>query len=295
MNDKFEDKKNFACLVIDGLENRSLKDKRIKELQDEIAFINNQIRDIPKDELFKLFEKLDYPTAKYLFHELIYSVMHDKNSIDELTKLLNEKELEAFPELRVAHYFPMINTLDYLSDEEKRELDKFLFGQSVNRALMPQNSFDGVVRSEYYNRVYEDICRLGICEKRFDLIHADEIKKYEYDEYNDYFVETVGEAELKNIIKSFEVADRIEKGIATKEDKVIASRENYSPYLYLPTEEVCGEITSLAEFNEKVIKKEKYAKRKMSGDMLTINTINSFIKIDEKEFFIRLKKQLSEK
>lgn len=294
MNENFNNEEGFANLIISGLEDINLKKKSIEKLENDINSINNKINNIPKNDLLKLFEKLDYPTAKYLFNELLYSSIHDKNYIDKLTEVVNKKKLDAFPELKIAHYFPEINTLNYLTNEEKRELDEFLAGQSVNRALTPKYGFNLIIRPEYYLRAYEDVCKLGICKRKFDLIHIDELKRYEYEDDDEYYAESIDEIDLNNLIKSFEIVDRLKNGTASEEDISISSSDVFSPYIGLQTEDGYKEITSLNEFNEKVIKREKYANRVMIPNTTTIDAINTSTKLDKVEFFIRLRKQLIE-
>ena len=88
-----------------------LEFKRLEQINSKLNF--DELRKMTYDKVKDVRERLKYRIAS--------------NDVEKkLDKLYQEKRYEKYPILKVAYYFPVINQLDYLTDEDKRKLDKRL-------------------------------------------------------------------------------------------------------------------------------------------------------------------------
>ncbi|MED2737060.1 hypothetical protein [Bacillus toyonensis] len=82
----------------------------------------------------------------------------------EITKMIQKKKEEEYPELLGIHHYPVLKEIDFLSEDKKLELDKFLARFVVG------NELSGLSRMMYSNdlkRLEEFLIEKGIAEAKF--------------------------------------------------------------------------------------------------------------------------------
>jgi hypothetical protein len=83
----------------------------------EIKQLNNSIS-------MESIRALGYEKAKEVFKEVRYNLEQDVK--DQFIALLKELKEAAYPILKKAHYYPIINEMDFLTDAQKNSLDSIL-------------------------------------------------------------------------------------------------------------------------------------------------------------------------
>lgn len=91
---------------------------RLKELYDKTVAINEQI-DIEEIKAIK------YAEIKDLYNLLQFRI-NNKNLLDEIINIKEQKKLEEYPEILDVHYYPEIKEIDFLTKDEKINLDIIL-------------------------------------------------------------------------------------------------------------------------------------------------------------------------
>lgn len=104
---------------------------QLKNKKDEIHELNSQID-------FNEIEKLGYEKAKELF-EVIKNNLHYKEQRPKFVELLERlKEIE-YPQIKKAHYYPLLNEIDFLSEDKIKILDTTLYKYKKNWNINNRN------------------------------------------------------------------------------------------------------------------------------------------------------------
>ena len=72
-------------------------------------------------------KQLSYQEAKSL-HKLLYYHIDDTQTRIDLETIVKDLKEKEYPQLKMAHYYPVINEMDFLNDEQKNKLDDLLRG-----------------------------------------------------------------------------------------------------------------------------------------------------------------------
>lgn len=75
---------------------------------------------------------LTYIEAKELY-KLILNRNSNKERCEELKKIVENKKIKEYPQIKDVHYYPVINNIDFLNNEEKIKLDKLIKEAYNNR------------------------------------------------------------------------------------------------------------------------------------------------------------------
>jgi hypothetical protein len=164
-------------------------DIQIESRRKQIEYTNEA--EFPIDE----FRSLNYDEAKKVF-EVIKNNLDFQNQRKQLEKTLEEIKNKEYPILNKAHYYPVLNEIDFLTDKQKHELDKVLY-RFKNRYIMTHSTAWGELRfdSNLTKRVFEFLYDKGIVQKNFILrCHCNDgecspviISEERYKKFIDYY------------------------------------------------------------------------------------------------------------
>jgi hypothetical protein len=171
------------------------------EIEEKYRDLEEYANRIDRDYLKKNFSRAE---LKELVDKLntvrVYSLTSD------IIDLIRQKRLEEYPQLLDVHNFPILNEIDFITKEEKIELDKYLVKLRVG------NYCSGLWRAIKHRTKQEQVekwlCDHGILEKKYFLmcpacweghmtkalsvdekesvIHAFEQYKNESEDYSEY-------------------------------------------------------------------------------------------------------------
>lgn len=205
-----------------------------------------------KEELSELdlseFANLDYETTKSIYDSIHYYA--NKDIEKELTKLLEKKKAEKYPELLKPTYYPEIDTLN-ISAEEKLRLDSaaranvrnYISKYNCSRMSEPLTVED-----------LENLYSLGIVTKVYSVDCTNCGER----------LSTVSEEDLKNYRRAWAL-QRTDESELSSEEKEELSRLYKDGYAYLfvccpECDEYELEITTQKEMDELIEQAEVYYK-----------------------------------
>lgn len=133
--------------------NELYEKERIKldKLCSETRLINDSL------DLEEVRKNLDYAKTKELYITLLCRI-NDKDKLNKLKNIMSNKKEEEYPEILKVHYYPIIKEIDFLSEENKIELDKILkecYGSGIQRSLLYSNLDKKVLNFLIENKVLE--------------------------------------------------------------------------------------------------------------------------------------------
>lgn len=112
----------------------------------------------------------------------------------EVSKIIDEKKKEEYPELLGVHHYPVIKEIDYLSEEDKINLDKYLVGLGFNHYLYKGSHAWYTLAKKWGEETQEKVLQFlvdtGILERmyRMNICHDTMIlTKEKVDKYLKYF------------------------------------------------------------------------------------------------------------
>lgn len=214
------------------LEDNKIYDEQIKWLEQKKEKIRQDI--IKKNEYIDLDElkELSFSEIKIIC-SIIKNRVSDKK-FNEIWKIREQIKAETYPDLLGVHYYKELKKISYLSEELKIKIDKALANN------YRKSYIEGLIEALFKidNRLVNDLCKLGIMEKRYKLeckgVCSDcecgllTLKESEVIKYKEFW-----EKELKGELNDDDEGEDINYGVMT-----IYCENGYS-----------YEISSLNEFN----------------------------------------------
>lgn len=210
-----------------------------KTYDEQIKWLQKKGEQIRKD-IFNKNENIDLESLKDLsFSEINVICSTIKNRVSdikfkEILKIREKIKEKEYPDILDVHYYRELKKIPYLSNEIKIKLDKVLANK------YRKTHIDGLIKTLYEidNRLVNDLCKLGIMEKRYRLeckgVCSDcgwgilTLKESEVIKYKEFW-----EKELKGELNDDDEGEDINYGVMT-----IYCKNGYS-----------YEISSLNEFN----------------------------------------------
>lgn len=155
------------------------------------------------------FKELSYEKAKEVFEVLKHNIDFGEQ-YKQLECALAEIKLNTFEILKVAHYYPSINNLSYLTDTQKHDVDKLLYrikkGGFIHRG---SSGWYGLrLSKEVEEKLLNDLYNLGITERYYKLTCS----------HCGQWSEVVSEEQYLNNKKIFEIIDKQKENKATDEE-----------------------------------------------------------------------------
>ena len=146
--------------------------------------VKQKLENINIDE----FKFLKYKEMKEICNLLKYKV--DNNLMNKLLKIKNDKKIEEYPELLDAHYFKEILQLDYISKQQRKELDytlnRFKKWGNINEYRIFEEYSSNPINKELRRKVLNFLIENKIIEEVYVFYCDDEIKCISK-EYRDKF------------------------------------------------------------------------------------------------------------
>lgn len=135
-----------------------LKDAMLSELKK----INNSLN-------YEKLEALSYSEIKEFEKALCYEVFNSK-----LHSIVNKVKIREYPILKKAHYYPVINEIDFLTDEQKNRLDERMFldkNSYIHReGHFAEKSYDDIKFSkDYWKKCLDFLESKGVIERYYVL------------------------------------------------------------------------------------------------------------------------------
>lgn len=138
-----------------------------------------------------LLKNLPYEDMKKIYTMTRYS-FNNEEQYRKLKKIYQEAKLKKYPILRRAHYYPIINDMDFLSDKQKKELDyalKAFEGSYINLdstrwcdlKFNDQKTYkilEFLYNKKIIKKVYKLRCHCGSAECEDEYITEEEYKKF---------------------------------------------------------------------------------------------------------------------
>lgn len=139
--------------------------KRYDEETDKLRLFNEQVREVNDNvDLDEIKSKLSYKEAKELY-KLILSRSNNKARCEEIKKIVEDKKIEEYPQIKDVHYYPIIKNIDFLSNKEKISLDRFIKDSYRNRRYAEDIE-------DLDDRIKDFLIDNNIIEKRY-IFHCD--------------------------------------------------------------------------------------------------------------------------
>lgn len=93
--------------------------KKLNELWRKTKEANDKL------DLEEVKNNLNYADSKKLY-QILSTGSNNKEKCEELKKIVYDKKVKEYPQIKDVHYYPIINTIDFLDKENKIKLDILL-------------------------------------------------------------------------------------------------------------------------------------------------------------------------
>lgn len=191
------------------------KYKITKEKADELF---KSVREKSKNLRVKDFECFNFEELKETIENLYLFL--PKEVKDEVTYLLEEKKIEKYPFLKKACYFPELNNIDFLSEEEILKLDKILKFPNTDKItkvrLNVSKIFEILDERENELKILEDIIRFLLDA---EIIEKEYIIDCGMQSICNYDVVYIAESELSKYKRIWKLRKNTEAGICSEKEK----------------------------------------------------------------------------
>ncbi|MCC0726741.1 hypothetical protein KGF51_10015 [Clostridioides sp. ZZV14-6045] len=136
-------------------------DNQYKEKKNELNRTYELLRNIEEQLDLKDLNSYSYKEIKN-----IYNSIKNKNVSDKVEEIMQIKKGIEYPQINDVHYFSEIKDIDFLSQEEKVELDRFLAEHAIFRDYsfsFNEKTIDFLISNNIVERVYCLNCYCGEC------------------------------------------------------------------------------------------------------------------------------------
>lgn len=209
-------------------------EKQKEDKKKEIELINSEINtgDV---------KALEYDKAKEILQILKDNLTY--NQLKDFKNILKELKIKKYPILNKAHYYPIINQIDFLNDKQKHDLDEVLYHFETKMIVQESRLWESL----HYNKEAEN--------KIFDFLYNNKIVKKTYIIYgSDEFENTiVSEEQYNNFIKYHSVTKEEKENMTNEEYNNYENRWGNEGYFAVDTDEGYLEIYTIKDL-------KKYAK-----------------------------------
>lgn len=150
-----------------------------EQKKNELKICETNLKEYLSEIDFSAFKDLNYDELKSIEENIRYSTPSEQR--ETLKQLLMLKKEEKYPEIKGAHYFPDLQKLTHLSQQEQRELDEVLYNQqkSIKIKALSEELLTHLLNIGIVNRLY--LFRCG-CEEKWDcetkIFNESQMKEY---------------------------------------------------------------------------------------------------------------------
>jgi len=173
---------------------------KYKEFKDYIASIDTDIfNKFTRQELIE-FEKELRSSGKFKYISL------------DVNKIIEQKKLEEYPELLGVHHYPEIKEIDFLSKEQKVELDEYLYKIGVNKYAYPASPLWRELFGKWDNEIRMSVLQFlenkQIIERYYDIYicdNCDESTGFSYKELSQFIEYFIIKENINNNLSDEEI------------------------------------------------------------------------------------------
>lgn len=133
--------------------------KKLSELWRKTMEANDKL------DLEEVKNNLNYADSKKLY-EILFKSSNNKEKCEELKKIVYDKKVKEYPQIKDVHYYPIINNIDFLDRENKIKLD-ILLKESYQNARK-QRKLKNLLDEKVINFLIDN----GILERLY-IFHCD--------------------------------------------------------------------------------------------------------------------------
>lgn len=180
------------------------------QIEEELDKIRNRLKEASNLLESSTLNDCDYETAKDLFKKIQYYIK-DKNTVNDMSSIIENKKIEKYPALLKPTYYPEIDTL-HISDSEKLRLDKaarwnynrYINKNNCNKGDYPLSIEDlELLRSIHIiERKYNFLCEE--CNCSCDVFSESELEKYKRVWELEKNIKELTEEQLEELEKLYE-------------------------------------------------------------------------------------------
>lgn len=182
-----------------------------EKLEEEIKLKHNEMKEFNKIELsLEDYLRLPYEEAKEVFEIVKFNLEYGSQR-KEIENALDTIKRNKYTILNVAHYYPEINNLDYLTNEQKNSIDKVLYGFGVGNYIYTRSNtwYRLGLSKDIEERLFNDLYKLGVVERCYELTCLTCCSRT---------IMVLSEEQYFNQKKMFEIFDKHREGKATEEE-----------------------------------------------------------------------------
>lgn len=183
-----------------------------KDIEEQLKIRKASIEDLNSQINFDKIKELGYDEAKSIFEEIKYNLDYKvlRPKFEEVLKDLKE---DKYPEMKKAHYFPILNEIDFLTKKQIKNLDNYLYTYPRVRIM-----------NQYYIRMWNECGIHSNIDKIIDFMYKNNMldKKYILTCYrcSEGDSEEISKEKYDNMKKYFNIESKLKSNISiSKEDE----------------------------------------------------------------------------
>lgn len=142
---------------------------KIKEnMEKQLKIMRSSIEELNSEINFEDIKELGYDNAKEVFEEIKYNLDYKtlRLKFEEILKELKENK---YPQMKQAHFFPILNNIDFLTKKQIKALDEYLYYHPRVR-----------ISDQYYIRMWHDCGIENQAKKIIDFMYKNDMLNKRY-------------------------------------------------------------------------------------------------------------------
>lgn len=161
-------------------------------IENSIKYKQESIKELNENLNLEEFKTLSYENAKNIFSQIRWNL--ESNLVKQIESILQQIKEETYPMLKKAHFYPVINNIEFLTDKEKHNLDELLY-------KLGKFSYIHTCSSSWYNLNFDDnktqqvldfLYENNIIEKNYRLLcgcrsDGETLSEEEYNNHKKFF------------------------------------------------------------------------------------------------------------
>lgn len=182
-----------------------------QKVEEEIKLKHQELIEFNKLELStEDYKALPYEEAKEVFEVVKYNLDYNSHR-KEIAETLDSIKKDTFTILNLAHYYPEINKLEYLTDVQKNSVDKVLYKVSLGGYIYTRSNmwYNLKLGKDIESQLFNELYNLGIVERCYELTCSI---------CDSNTIRVLTEEEYLNHKKMFEIFDKHRNKTATAEE-----------------------------------------------------------------------------
>lgn len=153
-------------------------ERKVREYYKELKELNARI------DLNEIEDNCSYAEVKQIYDTIKYSTA-DKSVVEKVINIMNNKKETEYPEVLKVHYFPEILKFDFLKEEDKIKLDRYLreayrfYSKRREIKNFNKKTIEALIEAKIIEKEYMLYCTCGSSECSPKIIKESRLKEYE--------------------------------------------------------------------------------------------------------------------